>query len=268
MTHARKDTFKNCDSEGPVISIPANKPNANNAKQTLSAAEDVRNFVFPLRLEEVRALLLSRRTKLALDLSEECTPKTDGLRMTAPVMASGWTGSRKLAFRLRSGSFLATLKSPLHNGTIFQITIWCCVGVPVTQVFSENGICCREPWILRDHPEQDPVRRRGPNPNGCQVVSLSVPLGGDVPDNWVLAPRTYRANKCFGKCLFPNMLSLNSTGHSKLLYLSSLYRSSINYKVCCVPISYESQSLIYVDNYGHVVLKNFANMRVSACGCR
>ncbi|KAL3181248.1 hypothetical protein MRX96_008749 [Rhipicephalus microplus] len=258
LTLLTDDTFRNCNSEGPMISIPANKPNDNDAVQTPSAAEEVRNFVFPLRLEELRALLLSRQAKLALDFSEECTRKTKGIKMRAPVMASGWKRSRNLVFRLRSGSFLANLKKPLHNGTIFQVTIWVSARLPTPP----------EPWILDGHPDPNLLYPRAVNPNSCQVVSLEIPLAAEVPNHWVLAPRTYKANKCFGKCVFPNMLSLNSTAHSKMIFLSRLHGSTINYNVCCVPVSYESQSLIYVDDYGHVVLKNFSNMRVTACGCR
>ncbi|XP_075539641.1 protein DVR-1-like [Dermacentor variabilis] len=208
-------------------------------------------------------------------------------------MASGWTGSRRLFFRLRAESYVAPIKTSLLNGTSVRVTIWaneshglpCPLNQATASLILNFPMCRQKPMprfkrsVYKPRsrlpatdarpPEEQHLARAVVNPNGCQVVSLVVNIWALGWREWVLAPHSFTANKCFGKCRFPTMQLLNSTNHSTLLTMASDdHRNSINYQACCVPIRYASQSVLYFDSYGHVVLKAFDSMRVVACGCR
>ncbi|KAH7977311.1 hypothetical protein HPB49_000579 [Dermacentor silvarum] len=285
----RKNAPQNCYSERPVISIPANDSFHDNA-------EDTTSFVFPVLLDVTAEPPLANRTRLALDYPPECIPEVPKgvvVQVSAPAMASGWTGSRRLVFRLRARSYVASIKTPLLNGTTLRVTLWAneSHGLPCSPNQASASLILNFP-VCRQKPvprfkrsvhkprsrlsstdagpsEERHLAQAGVNPNGCQVVSLVVDIWSLGWRRWVLAPHSFSANKCFGKCRFPAIQLLNSTNHSTLLSLASGVRwNPTNYQVCCVPIRYESQSVLYFDDYGHVVLKAFDNMRVSACGCR
>ncbi|KAH6945682.1 hypothetical protein HPB50_009606 [Hyalomma asiaticum] len=101
------------------------------------------------------------------------------------------------------------------------------------------------------------------------MVSLTVNMEYLNWMRWVVAPHKYRANRCIGECGFFSMMVANTTNHATVLALASdAYSRPLDYQVCCVPVSYESQSLLYLDNYGQWTFKIIPDMRVTACGCR
>ncbi|CAN7991055.1 unnamed protein product [Ixodes hexagonus] len=115
-----------------------------------------------------------------------------------------------------------------------------------------------------------PRRRSGSNPgNGlCRRIKLYVEFRDMGWDKWVLAPGGYWAHQCDGRCVFPMSAKMNVTNHATV---RSLVHSMVTAGVrapCCVPVKLAPQNLLYIDSYGHVVLKTFPDMTVTDCGCR
>ncbi|KAH9362246.1 hypothetical protein HPB48_002224 [Haemaphysalis longicornis] len=109
---------ENCDSGLPVVSIPSNDP---------ESTADTTSFAFYVILDQQPA---AHRTRLALDFPPECIlraasrPPSGAVAVAAT--ASGWTGSRRLFFRLRASTYLAPLRRApvLLNATTFRVTLW------------------------------------------------------------------------------------------------------------------------------------------------
>jgi bone morphogenetic protein 2/4 len=91
------------------------------------------------------------------------------------------------------------------------------------------------------------------------ALTVSFPL--------VFFPLRYKAYQCRGECRYPTADHLNSTNHAIVQNLVH----SINFQVppaCCVPTSLAPMSMLYLDEYDKVVLKNYQDMVVTGCGCR
>ncbi|XP_061192617.1 uncharacterized protein LOC133200817 [Saccostrea echinata] len=74
-------------------------------------------------------------------------------------------------------------------------------------------------------------------------------------------PETYQANVCVGNCHSPLLNAyVNTTNHS-------LLKSLLNKRICCVPIEYQSQALIF-QTKNATVIHSVKGMRVTRCGCR
>lgn len=287
-----KKVSEECDFDLPVISIPANASAGSDSSQ----AEDTTSFAFPvLRDEEAQ---LAGRTRLALDFPQACILRGAGRDLSAELVpvtaaASGWTGSRQLVFRLRSSSYLAPIRtSPvLLQGRVFRVALWTnetngfpCAPRQASASLILNYPVCRKksqrrfkrdryyrsgPGSLRGDPAQR-RRLRGivGRSDKCRVVPLTVDFQSIGWDAWVLAPPGYRADQCSGQCTTSALRRLNSTNHATVLSLLRDVRPDDVSDACCVPVRYQSQSLLYVNRHSHVVLKTFTHMRVSECACR
>ncbi|KAK7463912.1 hypothetical protein BaRGS_00038078 [Batillaria attramentaria] len=93
----------------------------------------------------------------------------------------------------------------------------------------------------------------------------SVTLGGN---DWIVAPDGYNAYYCQGDCNFPLAHHLNSTNHAIVQTLVNSVDPSAVPKACCVPTELSAISMLYLDEWDKVVLKNYQDMVVEACGCR
>nr|BAM95188.1 fusion proteins of collagen binding domain and bone morphogenetic protein 4 protein [Expression vector pBac-IE2-HsCBDBMP4-Puro] len=115
-------------------------------------------------------------------------------------------------------------------------------------------------------PKHHSQRARKKNKN-CRRHSLYVDFSDVGWNDWIVAPPGYQAFYCHGDCPFPLADHLNSTNHAIVQTLVNSVNSSIP-KACCVPTELSAISMLYLDEYDKVVLKNYQEMVVEGCGCR
>jgi len=87
-------------------------------------------------------------------------------------------------------------------------------------------------------------------------------------DDWIVAPPGYEAFYCAGDCPFYLPDYLNTTNHAIVQSLIHSVDARLTPRPCCVPTELSPMSMLYVDNDENVVLKNYQEMVVEACGCR
>lgn len=110
-------------------------------------------------------------------------------------------------------------------------------------------------------------KRKGRRDN-CRRHSLYVDFSDVGWNDWIVAPPGYHAYYCHGDCPFPLPDHLNTTNHAIVQTLvHSVNRGAVP-RACCVPTELSSISMLYIDEYDKVVLKNYHDMVVEACGCR
>jgi bone morphogenetic protein 3/3B len=84
----------------------------------------------------------------------------------------------------------------------------------------------------------------------------------------VIEPNYFDAYYCAGSCEFPLNLDANPSNHAliqSLVNTMSIYPNIP--KVCCSPDKMDSLTMLFFDETGNVVLKNFPRMVVSSCSC-
>jgi hypothetical protein len=86
--------------------------------------------------------------------------------------------------------------------------------------------------------------------------------------DWLLAPVKYEANRCYGECPFPITEYLNGTNHAILQTLIHSQDENVAPETCCVPVDYQSLSVLFIDHEDNVVLRKYKDMVVTSCGCR
>ena len=87
-------------------------------------------------------------------------------------------------------------------------------------------------------------------------------------NDWIVAPPGYNAQFCHGDCPFPLADHLNATNHAIVQTMVNSVDPSAVPRSCCVPTELSPISMLYLDEYEKVVLKNYENMVVEGCGCR
>ena len=87
-------------------------------------------------------------------------------------------------------------------------------------------------------------------------------------DDWIVAPPGYEAFYCAGDCPFYLPDHLNTSNHAIVQSLVHSVDARLAPRPCCVPTELSPMSMLYVDNDDNVVLKNYQEMVVEACGCR
>ena len=104
----------------------------------------------------------------------------------------------------------------------------------------------------------------------CRRHNLNINFSDVGWSDWIVAPQGYNAFYCHGNCPFPIPEHLNGTNHAIVQTLVNSMRKNGNGvpKACCVPTELSSISMLYVDAYERVVLKNYQDMVVLGCGCR
>lgn len=109
-------------------------------------------------------------------------------------------------------------------------------------------------------------RKRQPEP--CKRHSMNVDFAEVGWSDWIVAPPGYEAYYCRGECNFPIPAHLNTTNHAIVQTMVNSVNPSQVPKPCCVPTQLSSISMLYLDDNNKVVLKNYNEMVVTACGCR
>nr|AAC60286.1 BMP2-4 [Danio rerio] len=109
-------------------------------------------------------------------------------------------------------------------------------------------------------------RRKHHQRSNCRRHALYVDFSDVGWNEWIVAPPGYHAFYCHGECPFPLPDHLNSTNHAIVQTLVNSVNSNIP-KACCIPTELSPISLLYLDEYEKVILKNYQDMVVEGCGC-
>lgn len=110
--------------------------------------------------------------------------------------------------------------------------------------------------------------RRKDGRDSCQRRSLYVDFADVGWSDWIVAPGGYEAYYCHGDCHFPLPDHFNTTNHAIVQTLVNSVSPEAAPKVCCVPTTLSSISMLYLDEDQKVLLKNYQDMAVEGCGCR
>ena len=111
-------------------------------------------------------------------------------------------------------------------------------------------------------------RRKKGHKNHCRRHALYVDFNDVGWNDWIVAPTGYNAFYCHGKCPFPLAHHLNSTNHAIVQTLVNSVNPTAVPEACCVPTELSAISMLYLDEWEKIVLKNYKDMVVEACGCR
>lgn len=110
--------------------------------------------------------------------------------------------------------------------------------------------------------------RRQDKREPCSRHKMYVDFADVGWNDWIVAPPGYDAYYCHGECNFPLAEHLNTTNHAIVqTFMNSVNPAKVP-KSCCVPTSLTVVSMLYLDDEGKVVLKNYKDMAVIGCGCR
>lgn len=102
----------------------------------------------------------------------------------------------------------------------------------------------------------------------CQMYPMYVDFKEVGFSDWIQAPQGYDAFYCHGECAFPLANHMNATNHAVMQTLMNSVSPAAVPRACCVPTRLTTQTLLYVDDDGKMVLKNYPEMAVAECGCR
>ncbi|KAF4520596.1 hypothetical protein B566_EDAN006007 [Ephemera danica] len=123
--------------------------------------------------------------------------------------------------------------------------------------------------VKRGAPQQhQPRKAKRKEGRGCQRRPLYVNFEEVGWNDWIVAPPGYDAYYCSGECPFPLADHLNTTNHAVVQTLMHSMSPGLVPKACCVPTELSPISMLYLDEEGKVVLKNYKDMAVQGCGCR
>lgn len=111
-------------------------------------------------------------------------------------------------------------------------------------------------------------KRRHKKEMRCRRWPLYVDFSEVGWNDWIVAPAGYQAYFCQGECPYYLPDNLNSTNHAVVQTLVHSVNPQAVPKPCCVPTELSPISMLYVDNSEKVVIKNYQDMVVEACGCR
>ena len=127
-----------------------------------------------------------------------------------------------------------------------------------------NAVLHRDKRQAAGHRKQ---RKKHQHKANCRRHALYVDFSDVGWNEWIVAPPGYHAFYCHGECPFPLADHLNSTNHAIVQTLVNSVNSNIP-RACCVPTELSPISLLYLDEYEKVILKNYQDMVVEGCGCR
>ncbi|MPC14632.1 Bone morphogenetic protein 10 [Portunus trituberculatus] len=111
--------------------------------------------------------------------------------------------------------------------------------------------------------------RRRRAKNGCKKKPLRVDFKDIGWDDWIIAPVSYEANQCTGKCFYPLASHLSPTKHAVVQTLMNSVHPDRSPRACCVPTKLGPISLLYFENNQTPTYKyQYDDMVVLECGCR
>ncbi|XP_042864805.1 inhibin beta B chain-like [Penaeus japonicus] len=87
-------------------------------------------------------------------------------------------------------------------------------------------------------------------------------------DDWIIAPRGYKANYCKGSCDSVYRTPDSFTNfHAHVLEELRRNRPAGALTQCCAPTKLSPMSLIYLDEYSNIIKRDVPRMVVEECGC-
>ncbi|EDO39129.1 predicted protein [Nematostella vectensis] len=107
-------------------------------------------------------------------------------------------------------------------------------------------------------------RRR---PQYCQRHPLYVDFTDVGWNDWIVAPPGYHAFYCTGVCPYPIAKHLNATNHAIVQTIMNTVDSNVP-NACCIPTTLNPISILSLNEFDKVVLKNYKDMVIEGCGCR
>lgn len=111
-------------------------------------------------------------------------------------------------------------------------------------------------------------RKKKGNKNICQRHGLYVNFNDVGWDDWIVAPSGYSAFYCHGDCMAPLPHFTKASNHAMLQARVYKVNPGSVPMVCCVPSKMSSISMLYRDEKGRTVLKNYQDMSVDECSCK
>ena len=99
----------------------------------------------------------------------------------------------------------------------------------------------------------------------CHLHEIYVDFQRDLGFDWIIEPKGYYANECVGSC--PHLWE-SDVQHRQImgLYYSVNPVASVN--PCCVSRTYQGLDIMFVDETGHVKVKEMTDMSAMMCSCR
>jgi len=165
------------------------------------------------------------------------------------------------------------LKVTIKNGKVLSLMPEGAIDDAYLVVYSEDHLH-RDRRIKRsakrsrnDRHRKKSKKRKGHWAN-CKRHSLYVDFAEVGWNDWIVAPPGYNAHFCHGDCPFPLADHLNATNHAIVQTMVNSVDPSAVPRSCCVPTELSPISMLYLDEFEKVVLKNYENMVVEGCGCR
>lgn len=104
--------------------------------------------------------------------------------------------------------------------------------------------------------------------NGCKKKPLKVDFKDIGWDTWIIAPPSYEASQCSGKCFYPMASHLSPTKHAVVQNLVHSRHPDRTSRACCVPTLLGPISLLYLENGITTFKYDYDDMVVLECGCR
>ena len=111
-------------------------------------------------------------------------------------------------------------------------------------------------------------RKKKGNKNQCKRHALYVDFKDVGWEDWIVAPSGYSAYYCHGDCMAPLPMHFTSSNHAMLQARVFKVDPTAVPMVCCVPVKMSPIPMLYMDEKGRTVLKNYQDMQVDACGCQ
>ncbi|KAM4807904.1 muellerian-inhibiting factor [Rhinophrynus dorsalis] len=102
----------------------------------------------------------------------------------------------------------------------------------------------------------------------CRLQELTISLRPFAEYKDIPLPDEININNCVGPCRFPQTTQSDYQTHVVLLIqLQERSQSALARPPCCVPVRYEEQWLMVVDENG-IRIQSYPNMVAKECGCR
>nr|XP_018900254.1 PREDICTED: protein decapentaplegic-like [Bemisia tabaci] len=140
---------------------------------------------------------------------------------------------------------------------------------PVLFIYSDDGQNKRRRIedLLSRRSRSTERAKGGKRRDLCKRRPMRIDFSDVGWSDWIVAPAGYDAYFCDGECPFPLPEHMNTTNHATIQTLVNSVKPNLMPKPCCAPTSLEPISMLYLDNNGKTVLKTYADMVVTGCGC-
>ncbi|XP_050424178.1 protein decapentaplegic-like [Adelges cooleyi] len=159
---------------------------------------------------------------------------------------------------------MSTGRAPLNGLFDFESA-----SKPVLMVYTDDGTNKKSSSsMLRNKRSTDESSSKKSKKKICQRYPLYVDFKEVGFSDWIQAPQGYDAYYCHGECTFPLANHMNASNHAVMQTLMNSINPVAVPRACCVPTKLRPQTLLYVDDEGKLVVKNYPEMAVEECGCR